>query len=96
MRYTDVRLAHEFFVARGKYVLLRRVCDVLVHLHVRTTPHVSTTDTFNEIIQEQIRRGVRVCEQRCHTLKTRYERIGKELLHDDEESTTHQATQDPR
>lgn len=78
----DIAKLAEFCVLLGKYKLLRLVCNQAVEAHFRTTPSSSTEDTFNTIVQEQLRTLIRKLEQRCHTIKERYEDIGKELLHD--------------
>jgi len=77
----------QFQITRCKHYLLRRVGNVLVALHVRTTPRRATPDTLNEIIQEQLAAGVRAIEFKAESLKQRYERLGKELLHDDTTAT---------
>jgi len=71
-----------FYYLVGKHRLLRKACNLAVAAHVRTTPTSSTEDTFNDIIQEQLRRVVRKLEQRCHTLKEQYTDLGKEILHE--------------
>ena len=80
MTIEDVRDAVEWGCVYGKYRLLRKVCDGLVYMHVRTTPRSATEDTLNTIIQEQLASAVRRIEFKCHNLKLRYEELGKEIL----------------
>lgn len=80
MTWDDARLTARWGYTYGKYRLLRKVCDGLVYLHVRTTPRSATDDTLNEIIQEQLRMSIRRLEFRCHDLKLAYERLGKDIL----------------
>lgn len=90
-----IRTYTEFQITLCKHYLLRKVGNVLVALHVRTTPHRATPDTLNEIIQEQLAAGVRAIEFKAESLKQRYERLGKELLHDDTATEIGEPTEPP-
>lgn len=71
-----------FFWLRGKYVLLRHVCNHAVAWHVKLTPMRATDDTLREIALENIAYLVRRLEFRCYSIKEAYEAIGETLLDD--------------
>lgn len=60
-----------------RYKIRRRVGNVLVALHVQSTPIRSTQDTLREIVQENLAAAIRKNEQACHTLQVRYFRLGE-------------------
>ncbi len=80
---TDLRLWAAFVQARGAYVAWGHVTSALVLAHVGATSRTSTPNILGEMLRENLELGIRRLEQKQHTLKTRYERIGKKIAHDD-------------